>query len=375
MKLLLVTPYSPFGSAFGAQQRTKLLYDALGLIGQVDLLILEEKETNKVDVISLSPLKIHASWRRKTFDLRPFGSDPDLKRALQGVVDLSIYDVICGRYLRPMTKLDIPHDVRTIVDLDDLDYQHSSRNSTINDFASSIKMRVRKGLEKRAMRRFSAFWFVSDRDRQCHATLAGATLPNIPISTLPSVPEQAASHRILFVGALWYKPNRDGIEWFIDNSWAAIREAIPDATLRLVGAAPVADRRRWATVPGVEAVGFVENLAAEYLDTGICVAPIRSGGGTNIKILEALAHGRPCATTAFCRDALQPHFDDPATLAVAKNDRDLAEICIRMLLNIELRAAFARSGYKIVCENFNLAMFTRSVIKGVNNALVAPTPW
>lgn len=368
MRLLLVTPYSPFASSFGAQQRTKLLYEALTEIGTVDVLLLEEKEGYGAEVVTGPPRVIHASWCRPRVDLRPFGEDHRLMRALENALDLSKYDVVCSRFLRPLAKLILPPRTPVIVDLDDMMYAYAAQGTPVGWLTSRAKTLARSVLERRALRRYRAFWFVSERDRIRHPWLDGMTLPNVPLEIMPAVHDPPRSRRILFVGALWYGPNREGVERFVQRSWPGIRAAVPDAVLRLVGGAPVDDRRRWSAVAGVEAPGFVNDLAAEYRNAALCVAPIHSGGGTNIKILEALAHGRACVTTPFCKDAFQPHFDDPSALAVASSDRELADTCVRLLHDEQLCGAFARSGHAVVRVHFTRAVFRQAVIGGISKA-------
>jgi polysaccharide biosynthesis protein PslH len=366
MRILFVTPYSPFASAFGGQQRTKLLYDALCEIAStVDVLLIENKDRYAAEVVSTSPLTVRATLRVTNLDVTPFSTDARLMRQLAGVLDLDAYDLICGRYIRPFAKIAIPPGVATIVDLDDMSYSYASEGTQLSRVLSRAKSGVRRMLEERALHRYSAFWFVSERDRARHPSLAGTILPNIPVQTLPDVPPQPAAHRVLFVGALWYGPNREGIERFLAQSWPLVRHAVPDATLRLVGGAPPEDRARWASAPGVEAPGFVPDLVAEYRDASLCVAPIHSGGGTNIKILEAFAFGRACVTTTFCKRAFAPHFDDGDTLAHGDGDHALAEQCVRLLRDSERCATMARNGHRIVSEVFNLRNFRHAVRDGI----------
>jgi hypothetical protein len=63
---------------------------------------------------------------------------------------------------------------------------------------------------------------------------------------------------------MWYVPNRQAIEWFLDRCWPAIAARCPDLILRIVGPAPIEWRRRWMRVLQTEAPGFVEDLRAEY---------------------------------------------------------------------------------------------------------------
>jgi glycosyltransferase involved in cell wall biosynthesis len=361
MILLLVTPYSPFSASFGAEQRSKLLFEAMQEHGVVDVLVLQEKAQQEVQIVSLQPKVVQVSRRARRVDLRRYSCDHDIMHALNGIIDFASYDIVCGRHLGPISRLEIPSHVPTLVDLDDLDYSYSSPGFGMDVLWASAKSLVRRLLERRALRHFSAFWFVSERERIRHPELKGFVLPNIPFSIPVDPPEQSTSNRILFVGALWYGPNRAGIERFLVKSWPTIRAAVPDASLRLVGGAPVEDRKMWSTIEGVEAVGFVEDLAAEYCEAAVCIAPIHFGGGTNIKVLEASANGRGCVTTEFCRAAFAPFFDQRGTLAVGRTDREIADLCVNLLRDRTVRATFAREGHQVVLKHFNASVFRQAV--------------
>jgi glycosyltransferase involved in cell wall biosynthesis len=112
------------------------------------------------------------------------------------------------------------------------------------------------------------------------------TVPRLNVISSRSPP---AGGNILFVGSLRYMPNVDGLLWFI----RCVLPRIPGARLRIVGHAPPLSLRAHARKGRVEFMGYVEDLAPAYRDAALAIAPMRSGGGTRLKILEAGAHGVP----------------------------------------------------------------------------------
>ena len=167
----------------------------------------------------------------------------------------------------------------------------------------------------------------------------------------------------MFVGALWHRPNRDGIEHFLRAVWPRVRAEIPQASLLLAGAARPALRARWARQPGVEAPGFVPDLDAAYANASVVIVPIQAGGGSNIKLLEALAHGRPCVTSHFAAAGFGGQLRDDAHCLVASDARAFGDRVIAVLSAPGRYAAMARAGQALVAQRYSPAAFERCVTR------------
>ena len=368
MRALLVTAFSPFATDFGARQRTHLMLRALEEIGQVEVLLLQAGGNTAVKPPADGRLVAEATFRSLPLGIRKYSPDGRLNRLLVSRVDLGAYDVICGRYLEPVSKLDLPERVPSIVDLDDVGYAYAP-DGFASRIAAAGKTAVRSRLERAAVRRFSRYWFVCERDRGRFPNLAGGVLPNVPVGPVPVCDVESSGSTLLFVGALWYGPNRAGIERFLAACWPQIRKAEPRARLLLAGAAPQADRDRWGRLDGVRAPGFVQDLDGAYAEAAFTIAPIYSGGGSNIKVLESLAKGRACVTTTYCLDALRPHFNGTTDIVAAAGDAQMVGACLRLLREPGLREMLASNGRSIVAERFSYDRFRRAVHEEVRLAI------
>lgn len=354
-RILLVSPASPFSPQSGAQQRTALLHAALQQLGDVDVLLLEPTAGPTRLVAPAPGILAHGLWQQRPLGIGKFAPDAALNRALkENGLDAGAYRVIVSRYLNPLSKLVVPSGVRTVVDLDDWGYHYSGRGLA---FGPRLKSRYAAWLGRRQLGRFDAFFFVSPRDQARHPELRSAVLPNIPY-TPPAEPfPQAASRTLLFVGALWYGPNRDGIDRFLERIWPAIKTAEPEARLLLAGAAPPAARRLWERHPDVSAPGYVDDLNATYRDAAFTVAPIYAGGGTNIKVVESLAYGRACVTTPHCANAFAGDLIDG--LDVASDDDAFARHCVRLLGDARLRQARIDRSREALAKVYSREAFMR----------------
>jgi sugar transferase (PEP-CTERM/EpsH1 system associated) len=106
-----------------------------------------------------------------------------------------------------------------------------------------------------------------------------------------SAPRPSASR--VFVGALDYWPNVEGVCWFCKEVWPIIQRARPDACLELVGRQPVAAVKRLGDIAGVRVVGQVPDIRPFLTDAALVIAPLRIARGIQNKVLEAMAMARP----------------------------------------------------------------------------------
>lgn len=120
-------------------------------------------------------------------------------------------------------------------------------------------------------------------------------------------PERSVSptrDRIVFVGLMNYHANVEAAVWFARRIWPAIRSRFPQLRLTLVGADPTPSVRDLARIEGVEVTGTVPEVAPYYAEAVAAVAPLLTGGGTRLKILEAMAAGVPVVSTAIGAEGL-----------------------------------------------------------------------
>lgn len=164
--------------------------------------------------------------------------------------------------------------------------------------------------ERAAVRRAALTVTVSELDRAAAlAMVPGANVHCVPNSVdvdgLPLLPPLAAGPiRLLFVGTLDYPPNLEAATELIERHLPALRTAFPGLCVRLVGRDDGGHGARFRGRDGVEVIGPASDLAPHYRACHAVYLPIRSGGGTRIKILEAWAFGRPVLATAIAAEGL-----------------------------------------------------------------------
>ncbi len=178
----------------------------------------------------------------------------------------------------------------------------------------------------------------------------------LPLPEIPVHPE-----RLFFFGRLDYHPNRDAIEYFVNTILPSIRSARPGVEFHVAGADNGTVERLLAGVPGTRFHGRVPQLAPELAASAVVVVPLRVGGGTRLKILEAMAAGRPVVSSSVGAEGLQVSSghdiilaDDPAAFADAVLDL-LADPERAAALGAEGRRTVERQyGWQSIEDNFTM---------------------
>jgi polysaccharide biosynthesis protein PslH len=163
--------------------------------------------------------------------------------------------------------------------------------------------------------------------------------------------EQVVSSTVLFVGSLGYLPNQDAVLWFAQEILPAVNRTGPERiTFQVAGAGlsrHLADQLR--RIPDVEVKGFVDDLAPLYRDAALVVCPIRAGGGTRIKILEAAAMGRCVVSTSLGMEGLGFESDE---IEVANEPQAFAEAVRILTKDLDRRRMMARKAARRLRENY-----------------------
>ena len=115
----------------------------------------------------------------------------------------------------------------------------------------------------------------------------------------------SAPKTILFVGGMEWYPNREAVRVLVDEIWPRLTASDPDWRLTVVGRHPSPELLAAARDPRVTVAGFVEDVRPYLASAQICVYPIRDGGGTRLKVLDAFAMGKPLVATRLTVEGIE----------------------------------------------------------------------
>lgn len=163
-------------------------------------------------------------------------------------------------------------------------------------------MRLRR-LEQQLARRCDRLLVVSEAEVDVFRTFSSdgdvRTVTNgVDLEFFDRPGDHAEQQKCVFVGVLSYKPNVDGVVWFVNEVWPAVRERYPHAVFEIVGKDPAPEVRGLNAVPGVKVVGPVPDVRPWLWSAAVVVTPLLIARGVQNKVLEAFAAGRAVVSTS-----------------------------------------------------------------------------
>ena len=223
-------------------------------------------------------------------------------------------------------------------------------------FFFDLQARKMEAFERRAIQRASVTAAVSELDAR-QIALWGAPcvwLVENGVDTHFFVParETTGCQELLFLGALDWFPNQDALEYLSGRILPMVQQCYGQAKLLVVGRKPSeALRRRLAGLAGVELVGEVPDVRPYLARAAVVLVPLRIGGGSRIKILEALAMGKAVVSTSVGAEGLA--VKDGVHLLFADTPALFAERTIELLASSERRRVLGEAGRKLVEERYD----------------------
>lgn len=221
-------------------------------------------------------------------------------------------------------------------------------------------------LERFAQRHANMVSVCSDHDAERLRRRGGPAqvlvIPNTIPDRLPLPPAPTQTGvRLLFIGALNYEPNEDAALHLVRDILPLIRHRCGNGVrLLIVGRSPTPAVRALQSHVGVEVHGDVADVESFYQASDIVVAPIRFGGGTRIKIIEAMAMGRPVVSTRLGAEGLG--LRDGHDVLLADDANGFAQACCRLASKADLRAKLAAHGFATYQAGFSETLVRTRVV-------------
>jgi glycosyltransferase involved in cell wall biosynthesis len=215
-------------------------------------------------------------------------------------------------------------------------------------------------LQIAAARRVDVAVVCSERDAARVPPVRPVVVPN-GYELLPALATQAAGDRhptITLPGFLRYPPNADAADLLVRRVMPHVRRLVPDVRVRLVGESD-ARVRRLHNPPLVTVTGAVPDIRTELGAADLIAVPLRYGGGTRIKILEAFAHRLPVVSTSIGTAGLGAQ--DGVHLMIRDSPRAFAAACVRLLHDHAFRTHLADSGHALFLQRYQWPDIRRQV--------------
>ncbi|MDT4965809.1 MAG: polysaccharide biosynthesis protein PslH [Acidobacteriota bacterium] len=208
--------------------------------------------------------------------------------------------------------------------------------------------------ERAAVKRFHHIVAVSEHDRDLMAAMTDpAKITVVPTGVdikkygVGSSDENPKDSLVVFLGSMDWEPNIDGIEYFCKDIWPQVQRAVPDARFRIVGRNPTPGVRRLAS-ESIEVTGTVASVVEHLREAAVVAVPLRIGGGTRLKIFEAMAAGKAVVSTTIGAEGLDVH--DGRDILLADDAKSFADSIISVLSNETRRRELERSAAELAAQ-------------------------
>lgn len=371
-RILHIVTACPGAPTYGAQLRTVCIARALAQLGTLRMVLVAGKDFGAqaiartrdmfdlLDVIPLHPTPRRSLRERVQHEvsvryLNTVGttaSDADRARIQSWCAE---HDLVWVQRLEIANSIGIYHWPHSVIDLDDLKSEYFAQQARLQPRWWDRRVRQRRAFlarrrERDVLNRFTIATVCSTED---HATLGSPNrvhvIPNgFERPTADPLRTAQPTRRLGFIGLIEYPPNREGLLWFANEVWPAVRAQVPGATLRIIGQGFAGSGLE--AIPGFEALGFVDDPAAEIATWQAMIVPIQFGGGTRIKIAESFS--RRCPVIATRAGAFGYPVTNERELLLADSPADFATACTRILQDPTLGPRLAEQGWELFLAQY-----------------------
>ncbi len=337
-----------------------------------------------------SGLQFYASVAKHLFDPVPYAVAQYRSRAYRAAVDRALthatYDRIVCDFLVPAINLPRQLPAPSVL------FTHNVEAEIWRRHAETESGRLKKPLfrnqwlrmrrfEARTLARFDRILAVSDVDRDTLQALYPASMAGKSISVVPTgvdtaffadVPAEPISpRRLVFIGSMDWLPNVDAVTHFAREILPRIRGAEPNVTFSIVGRAPTPAVQQLAELPGVEVTGRVDDIRPYLASAAVNVVPLRIGGGTRLKIYEAMAAGRATVSTRIGAEGLPTEHG--RHLLLADDAAAFADAVVALLRNADERRTLASNARALVTSRYDWSIAATHLEQAILDT-TTPTP-
>ncbi|HEX30312.1 TPA: glycosyltransferase [Candidatus Poribacteria bacterium] len=265
-----------------------------------------------------------------------------------------------GQYLPVLRRSPLNGDTPSILiqhNIDSIVWTRLYRNasSSLRKLGAFIQSLEFRRIERRLCPMFDLCVCMSERDAERLRWIA----PDVRVEIVPNGvdleyfqprEDEVRWNRIVYVGSMDWYPNEDAVLYFHEHIWPIIRREIPEAEFYIVGQYPSPRVKALDSVDGVHVTGLVDDIRPYVASAAVFIVPLRIGGGTRLKILEALAMGKAVVSSGIGCEGLD--LTDGEDLIVADGPEEFAGWVIRLMRDEAERERLARSGRKKVVNHF-----------------------
>jgi glycosyltransferase involved in cell wall biosynthesis len=257
------------------------------------------------------------------------------------------------RRLFPCPSVLVTHNVESQI----WERYYKNENNPFKKFYIHQQWRKLTRFEKWACSQFSQITAVSKEDKKTLEQQYGAkdvtVVPNgVDVNYFMPQESDVRPYNMVFTGSMDWRPNQDAVVYFLDFIYPLIQKTLPEVSFTVVGRNPP----EWLVAKGrtfrnVEFTGTVDDVRPYVARGSVYIVPLRIGGGSRLKILEALAMSKPVLSTTIGAEGLK--VENGKTIALADEAKTFAKMAVAMLKNREKIAHLGKNGRDLVVRQYS----------------------
>ncbi len=329
---------------------------------------------NLFDSVICIPLELSASksfaemsdYGIRVLSSEPYGITkycrPEVRRRLYALLKQETYDVILCDFIyaagvipwdRPTPKVLFTHNVEATIWRRHFQVAANPLWKAI----SWLEWRRMEAAERRYLRLADQVLTVSDADRDTFAPFVEAgkltVIPTgVDVDYFQPMPVEENSNSLVFIGSMDWLPNEDAILYFVDAILPLIKQQCPEVSLEVVGRRPsrklqaLAEREK-----SMRLTGWVEDIRPFVARGSVCIVPLRIGGGTRLKIFEAMAMSKAVVSTSVGAEGLPVLAGE--NILLADTPADFAHSVVSLLRDPGQRQRLGTSARTLVQQKYS----------------------
>jgi polysaccharide biosynthesis protein PslH len=320
---------------------------------------------------NLFKLIINLLFSAKPYNLERFRSsvfEKKLKELLKDEFDIiQLEGLALHHYLPVIRKNSRAKIVMRSHNVENIIWQRLAKEETNPVFKIYFKILSRrlKRIERTILNDFDALITISNKDLIWFKdnNLSIPSLVSLQAASVESIsanPEDLQNN-VFFIGALDWRPNTNGLEWFIKKVWPLVLEKVPDTTFYIAGRNASKKTIIKFTGKNISYCGEVDSSFQFISDKSVMVVPLFSGSGIRMKIIEGMSLGKSIVTTSAGAYGLE--YEDKKNIFIADSAPLFADYITHLLLDKDLRKETGRNAMENVRKNYDILASTDNLLK------------
>jgi len=390
MNILMITPFFPYPAEFGGTIRTYHLAKELAKSNDLFLLSFKDREDiepekvkefcKHVEIIPFSEdskriVQLKTLFKKRSYQTRQYASEA-MQNAINATIKANNIDLVFIEFSQ-MGFFDIPKDIPVLLDEHNIEFDLLDRMSK-KDSLSFRKLynkieAIKFEKEELSFIAKSALTITTSRR---DINIIKKHLPDARTAEITNgvdclefakpadiTPEKNSA---VFTGAMNYFPNDEGVNYFMEDIYPLIKKKDPNFKITIVGSGPSEKIKSYKN-ENINVTGFVKDVKPYMWNSSVFIVPLRMGGGTRFKVVEAMAAGIPVISTSLGCEGIPAK--DGEHLLIRDDPAEFADAVFEAATNQELAQKLRENGVKFAKENVDWEIVGRKLNREIIEAV------